>query len=204
MKKLGVIPAGTDDAPHPGTLPRWDSLTPDQKRLYTRYMEAYAASLAYADAQIGRVIQKLRDNGELDNTLIIYIQGDNGASAEGSFDGKLFEQSALSGVKEDPAYALAHIDQIGTKDAYNLMPGGWGWAMNAPFPWAKRYGSHFGGTRNGMVVAWPGHIKDAGGLRSRFHHVSDIMPTVLEAAGVKAPEILTGAAAADYRDQHGL
>ncbi|WP_176596169.1 MULTISPECIES: arylsulfatase [Sphingobium] len=192
MKKLGVIPAGTDDAPHPGTLPHWDSLTPDQKRLYARYMEAYAASLAYADAQIGRVIQKLRDNGELDNTLIIYIQGDNGASAEGSFDGKLFEQSALSGVKEDPAYALAHIDEIGTKDAYNLMPGGWGWAMNAPFPWAKRYGSHFGGTRNGMVVAWPGHIKDAGGLRSQFHHVSDIMPTVLEAAGVKAPEILDG------------
>ncbi|WP_327753366.1 arylsulfatase [Sphingobium sp. SJ10-10] len=192
QKKLGVIPPGTDDAPHPGTLPRWDSLTPDQKRLYARYMEAYAASLAYADAQIGRVIQKLRDNGELDNTLIIYIQGDNGASAEGSFDGKLFEQSALSGVKEDPAYALAHIDEIGTKTAYNLMPGGWGWAMNAPFPWAKRYGSHFGGTRNGMVMAWPGHIKDAGGLRSQFHHVSDIMPTVLEAAGVKAPEILDG------------
>ncbi|WP_176590312.1 arylsulfatase [Sphingobium sp. EM0848] len=192
QKKLGVIPPGTDDAPHPDTLPRWDSLTPDQKRLYARYMEAYAASLAFADAQIGRVIQKLRDNGELDNTLIIYIQGDNGASAEGSFDGKLFEQSALSGVKEDPAYALAHIDEIGTKDAYNLMPGGWGWAMNAPFPWAKRYGSHFGGTRNGMVMAWPGHIKDAGGLRSQFHHVSDIMPTILEAAGVKAPEILDG------------
>lgn len=192
MKKLGVIPAGTDDAPHPETLPRWDSLTPDQKPLYARYMEAYAASLAYADAQIGRVIQKLRDNGELNNTLIIYIQGDNGASAEGSFDGKLFEQSALSGVKEDPAYALAHMDEIGTKNAYNLMPGGWGWAMNAPFPWAKRYGSHFGGTRNGMVMAWPGHIQDAGGLRSQFHHVSDIMPTVLEAAGVKAPEILDG------------
>jgi len=192
QKKLGVIPPGTDDAPHPGTLPRWDSLTPDQKRLYARYMEAYAASLAYADTQIGRVIQKLRDNGELDNTLIITIQGDNGASAEGSFDGKLFEQSALSGVKEDPAYALAHIDEIGTRTAYNLMPGGWGWAMNAPFPWAKRYGSHFGGTRNGMVMAWSGHIKDAGGLRSQFHHVSDIMPTVLEAAGVKAPDMLDG------------
>ena len=107
---------------------RWDSLTADQKRLYARYMEAYAASLAYADAQIGRVIQRLRDNGEIDNTLIIYIQGDNGASAEGSFDGKLFEQSALSGVKENPDYALSHIDDIGTRHAYNLIPGGWGWA----------------------------------------------------------------------------
>lgn len=192
QKRLGVIPQGTDDAPRPDTLPRWDSLTADQKRLYARYMEAYAASLAYADAQIGRVIQRLRDNGEIDNTLIIYIQGDNGASAEGSFDGKLFEQSALSGVKENPDYALAHIDDIGTRHAYNLIPGGWGWALNAPFPWAKRYGSHFGGTRNGMVMSWPRHIQDPGGLRSQFHHVSDIMPTVLEAAGVKAPEILDG------------
>lgn len=192
QKRLGVIPPDTDDAPRPETLPRWDSLSPGQKRLFARYMEAYAASLAYADDQIGRVIQRLRDNGELDNTLVIYIQGDNGASAEGSFDGKLFEQSALSGVRENIDYAMAHIDDIGTKNAYNLIPGGWGWALNAPFPWAKRYGSHFGGTRNGMVMAWPGHIRDRGGLRSQFHHVSDIMPTVLEAAGVQAPEILDG------------
>ncbi|MEZ5735519.1 MAG: arylsulfatase [Novosphingobium sp.] len=191
-KALGVIPRNADDAPRPETLPRWDSLSPEMRQLYARYMEAYAASLAYADYQIGRVIDSLRETAEIDNTLIIYIQGDNGASAEGSFDGKLFEQSALAGVKEDPAYALAHIDDIGTKNAYNLNVGGWGWAMNAPFPWAKRYASHLGGTRNGMVLSWKGHIADPGGLRSQFLHVSDIMPTVLEIAGIKPPPDLNG------------
>lgn len=192
QRKLGVIPPGTQDAPRPATLPKWADLSPERQRLYARYMEAYAASLAYADHQIGRVIASLRESGEIANTLIIYIQGDNGASAEGSFDGKLFEQSALAGVKEDPAYAERHIDDIGTERAYNLLTGGWGWAMNAPFPWAKRYGSHLGGTRNGMVVSWQGRIADPGGLRSQFLHVSDIMPTVLEIAGIAAPEQLDG------------
>ncbi|MCB2047467.1 MAG: sulfatase-like hydrolase/transferase [Novosphingobium sp.] len=192
QRKLGVIPPGTQDAPRPETLPRWADLSLERQRLYARYMEAYAASLAYADHEIGRVIASLRDSGEIDNTMIVYIQGDNGASAEGSFDGKLFEQSALAGVKEDPAYAEKHIDDIGTERAYNLNTGGWGWAMNAPFPWAKRYGSHLGGTRNGMVISWKGHIADRGGLRSQYLHVSDIMPTVLEAAGIAAPEQLNG------------
>lgn len=192
QKELGVIPAGTDDAPRPATLPRWSSLSAEQQRLYARYMEAYAASLAFADAQIGRIIQRIKDSGEYENTLIIYIQGDNGASAEGSFDGKLFEQSALSGVVEDPRQAMEKIDDIGTRRAYNLLPGGWGWAMNAPFPWSKRYGSHFGGTRNGMVLSWPARVKQRGGLRSQFHHVSDIMPTLLEAAGVTPPEMIDG------------
>ena len=194
QKKLGVIPKDTADAPRPANLPRWDSLTPEQRRVYARYMEAYAASLAFADAQIGRVIDELKRTGAIDNTLIVYIQGDNGASAEGSFHGKLFEQSALAGVVEDPAYAAAHIDDIGTRAAYNLNVGGWAWAMNAPFQWDKRYASHFGGTRNGMVISWKGHIADPGGLRSQFMHVSDIMPTVLEAAGFKAPETLGGIA----------
>ncbi|MCB2062505.1 MAG: sulfatase-like hydrolase/transferase, partial [Novosphingobium sp.] len=131
QKRLGVIPRNAQDAPRPETLPRWADLPPERQRLYARYMEAYAASLAYADYQIGRVIASLRESGEIDNTLIVYIQGDNGASAEGSFDGKLFEQSALAGVKEDPAYAEDHIDDIGTERAYNLNTGGWGWAMNA-------------------------------------------------------------------------
>ena len=192
QKRLGVIPRNAQDAPRPETLPRWADLPPERQRLYARYMEAYAASLAYADYQIGRVIASLRESGEIDNTLIVYIQGDNGASAEGSFDGKLFEQSALAGVKEDPAYAEDHIDDIGTERAYNLNTGGWGWAMNAPFPWAKRYGSHLGGTRNGMVISWKGHIVDPGGLRSQFLHVSDIMPTVLEMAGVVAPDHFNG------------
>jgi arylsulfatase len=192
QKALGVIPKDTVDAPRPANLPHWESLPPDTRKLYARYMEAYAASLAFCDDQIGRVIAELKRTGALDNTLIIYIQGDNGASAEGSFNGKLFEQSALSGVTEDLSYATAHIDDIGTKRAYNLNVGGWAWAMNAPFQWDKRYASHFGGTRNGMVIAWNGHIPDPGGLRSQFLHVSDIMPTVLEIAGITAPEQLDG------------
>jgi arylsulfatase len=192
QKKAGVIPAGAADAPRPATLPRWDSLTDRQRRLYARYMEAYAASLAYADHEIGRVVQSLKDSGEIDDTMIVYIQGDNGSSAEGGFDGKIFEQSALSGVKETLEYAEAHIDDIGTKAAYNLYPGGWGWALNAPFPWAKRYGSHLGGLRNAMVIAWPNHIRQPGALRSQFLHVSDVMPTLLEVAGVKPPDSLDG------------
>ncbi|TZG25818.1 arylsulfatase [Sphingomonas montanisoli] len=192
QKKLGVIPAAAADAPRPETLPRWKSLMPGQKRLYARYMEAYAGSLAFADDQIGRVLDAVRDSGQADNTVIVYIQGDNGASAEGSFNGLLYEQSALSGAREDTAYAQAHINEIGTKAAYNLNPGGWGWAMNAPYPWSKRYGSHFGGTRNAMTVMWPGHIKDPGKLRSQFLHVSDVMPTLLEVAGIRAPAELGG------------
>lgn len=192
QKAMGVIPAHAVDAPRPENLPRWDSLTPERQRLYARYMEAYAASLAFADAQIGRVIEELKRTGTYDNTLIVYIQGDNGASAEGSYHGKLFEQSALAGVVDDPAYAEAHIDDIGRREAYNLLTGGWGWAMNAPFAWAKRYGSHFGGTRNGMVISWKGRVRDPGGLRSQFLHVSDILPTVLEAAGIAAPQSFAG------------
>jgi len=193
QKALGLIPRDTADAPRPAGLPRWESLSPERRALYARYMEAYAASLAFADDQIGRVIGELRRTGALANTLVIYIQGDNGASAEGSFHGKLYEQSALAGVTEDPAWAEAHRDDIGTARAYNLNTGGWGWAMNAPFPWAKRYGSHLGGTRNGMVVAWQGHIPDPGGLRGQYLHVSDVMPTVLEIAGIRAPDELAGA-----------
>ncbi|WP_157220646.1 arylsulfatase [Flavisphingomonas formosensis] len=192
QKALGIIPAGTEDSPRPETLPRWDSLSAQQKRIYARYMEAYAASLAFADHEIGRVVQSLKDSGQFDNTLIVYIQGDNGASAEGSFDGKLYEQSALSGAQETIDYVDAHVEDIGTRKAYNLNPGGWGWALNAPFPWAKRYGSHLGGLRTGMVVSWPGHIQAPGTLRSQYLHVSDVTPTLLEVAGVQAPTILDG------------
>ncbi|MGE4411339.1 MAG: sulfatase-like hydrolase/transferase [Sphingobium sp.] len=192
QRRLGIIPPGTADAPRPAHLQKWDELPENKRKLYARYMEAYAASLAYADHEIGRVIDELKRTGAYENTLILYIQGDNGASAEGSFEGKLFEQSGLSGVSEDPAMVEAHIDDIGTKYAYNLNPGGWGWAMNAPFQWDKRYASHLGGIRNGMVLSWAGHIKDPGGLRSQFLHVSDIMPTILDIAGITPPETLDG------------
>jgi len=192
QKALGLIPADADDAPRPAGLPLWSDLTAAQKQLYARHMEAYAAQLAFADAQIGRVIDQLRRDGALDNTMIIFIEGDNGASEEGGLDGKLYEQSGLDGVGEDPAYAQAHAGDVGGRESYPLNPGGWGWALNAPFPWAKHYASHFGGTRNGLVISWPGHLRDTGIVRSQFHHVSDVMPTILEAAGVAAPEILDG------------
>lgn len=191
-RALGVIPTDAAMAPRPESLPAWDSLSPDQRRVYSRFMEAYAAALAYADAQIGRVIEAVRRSGELDNTLIIYIQGDNGASAEGRIGGSLFEQSGINGFRESPDYVLSHIDDIGGPNAYSLYPGGWGWAMNAPFPWSKRIASHFGGTRNAMVISWPRRIRDSGGLRGQFHFVSDIMPTILDAAGVQAPTELDG------------
>lgn len=192
QKALGLIPQDTDDAPRPDGLPEWDGLSAEKRTIYARYMEGYAASLAYADHQIGRIMAELEENGTAANTIVIYIQGDNGASAEGRFDGKLFEQSALSGVTEDLDYVMAHKDEIGTRLAYNLNPGGWGWAMNAPFRWAKRYASHLGGIRNGMVISWPGHVPDPGGVRSQFLHVSDIMPTVLDMAGISAPDVLDG------------
>ena len=192
QKRLGVIPANTLDAPRPHNLPRWSSLSAEQRRVYARFMEAYAASLAYADEQIGRVIEAVRHSGELDNTLIIFIQGDNGASAEGRLDGRVFEQSGINSLDEGLDYLLRRIDDIGGPQTYPLLPGGWGWAMNAPFPWYKRIASHLGGTRNGVVISWPSRIKDAGGLRQQFHHVSDIMPTILQSAGISAPSMLRG------------
>jgi arylsulfatase len=192
QKALGVIPQEAQDAPRPAGLPLWTSLTADQRRLYARHMEAYAAELAFSDMQIGRVIDELRNEGALKNTIIVFIEGDNGASEEGAADGKIFEQSSLSGVAENRDFAVAHADDIGTAKSYPLNPGGWGWALNAPFPWAKRYASHFGGTRNGLVISWPDHIRNTAVVRSQFHHVSDIMPTLLDVAGVDAPAILDG------------
>lgn len=192
QKARGVIPKDTDDAPRPAGLPRWDDLNASQQHVFARYMEAYAASLAYADHEIGRVIEHLKRSGQFDNTLIVYIQGDNGASAEGSFNGKLFEQSGLNRVQEVQSDVEQRIEDIGTERSYSLIPGGWGWAMNAPFQWAKRYGSHFGGTRTGMVISWPKGIVGKGETRTQFHHVSDIMPTLLDAAGVQAPATLDG------------
>jgi arylsulfatase A-like enzyme len=194
QKKLGVIPANAALAARPAELPAWNSLPESRRRLYARYMEAYAASLAYADAQIGRVINTFRELGLSDNTLIIYIQGDNGASTEGGMHGRLFEQSGVNSLPEDPDYALSRIDEIGGPKTYPLNPGGWGYALNTPFPWAKRIASHLGGTRNGMVISWPARIRDAGASRSQFHHVSDVMPTILEAARVEAPTSVNGVA----------
>ncbi len=192
QKKMGVIPAHAKLTPKPQGIADWSSLTPDQKRLYARHMEAFAATLAFSDYQIGRVIQHLKDTGQFENTLIIYIQGDNGASAEGSPDGLLYEQSWLARTPEPMALKMANIDKIGTRDLYAHKPAPWAWAMNSPFQWYKQVASHFGGTRNGLVMSWPGHIRQGSAIRSQFHFVTDIMPTILEAAQVTPPDHFAG------------
>lgn len=194
QEQLRVIPDDAKLTPRPKELPAWDELSDLQKSVASRLMEAYGAALSYADAQIGRVIDALREMGEIENTLVIFIQGDNGGSAEGGFNGQLFSQSMLNGFSEELDYQLSRTDDIGGPDLYNQYPGAWGWAMNTPFQYYKMVSSHFGGTRNGMVMSWPARIKDKGGLRSQFHFVSDIMATLLEAAGVEAPAVLNGVA----------
>lgn len=194
QKALGVIPANTVLTERPKDLPAWNTLSKDQKRLYARYMEAWAGSIAHMDAQILRIVQSLKDSGQYDNTLIIYIQGDNGSSAEGGMNGLMFQQSLLNSYKEDFDYALTRIDDIGGPNLYNEFPAAWGWATNAPFKYYKQVSSYFGGTRNALVMNWPNGIRSGGGIRGQFHYVSDIMPTILKATGIDAPVSVEGVA----------
>lgn len=194
QKKLGVIPQNAQLTPWPDDLlKRWDALSADEQKLFERQMEVYAAYLSYTDYEIGRVIQAVEDTGKLDNTLIIYISGDNGGSAEGSPNGTPNEMTFFNGVDVPVAAQLKkYYDVWGSDKTYPHMAVGWTWAMNTPFKWTKQVTSFFGGTRNGMVIAWPGHIKDAGGVRNQFHHVIDIVPTILEATGIPAPFTVDG------------
>jgi arylsulfatase A-like enzyme len=191
--KLGIVPANTKLTARPQQIPAWDSLSADQKRLYARMMEVYAGSLAYVDSNIGRVIDAVKETGEMDNTLIIYIQGDNGASGEGTLQGMANEVGvAFNGVEESLPYLLSIMDDLGGPKTYNHYPVGWAHAMDTPFQWTKQVASHFGGTRNGLVISWPKRIKQTGEVRSQFSSVIDIVPTILEAAGVKAPTMING------------
>jgi len=193
QKRRGVIPATTQLTPWPDTLPKWDSLTEVQKKLYAREAEVFAGYAAYTDYEIGRVIQAVQDMGKLDNTLIIYISGDNGTSAEGTLYGTFNQMTAYNGILEAPEpLQLLHYDDWGSDKTYPHMSVAWSWAFDTPFKWTKQFASHFGVTRQGMVISWPGHIKDPGGIRPQFHHMIDIVPTILEAAGVKAPEEVNG------------
>jgi arylsulfatase len=196
QKKLGVIPANAKLTPWPDKiLPRWETLTPDEKKMFIRQADVYAAYLAYTDHEIGRVIQALENMGKLDNTLIIYISGDNGSSAEGSLNGTPNEVAQFNGVEVPVADQLKYFyDAWGSDQTYNHMAVGWTWAFDTPFKWTKQIASHFGGTRQGMCIAWPGHIKDTGGVRSQFHHVVDIVPTILEVTGIPAPVMVNGVA----------
>lgn len=193
QKALGVIPPDTQLTPWPDTLPKWDSLGPIQKKLYAREAENFAGYAAYTDHEIGRVIQAVEDMGKLDNTLIIYISGDNGTSAEGTLEGTFNQMTAYNGVLTLPeAMQMLHYEDWGSEKTYPHMSVAWSWAFDTPFKWTKQVASHFGGTRQGMVISWPGHIKDVGGIRTQFHHIIDIVPTILEAANIKAPEIVDG------------
>jgi arylsulfatase A-like enzyme len=195
QKRLGVIPAGTKLTPWPDVLPKWDSLSLIQKKLYAHEAEVYAAYAAYTDHEIGRVIQQVQDMGKLDNTLIIYISGDNGTSAEGTLEGTFNQMTAYNGILKLPeAVQMLHYESWGSEKTYPHMSVAWSWAFDTPFKWTKQVASHFGGTRQGMVISWPGHIKDTGGIRSQFHHMIDIAPTILEATRVPAPATVNGIA----------
>ena len=193
QKKLGVIPQDAKLTPWPdGLLKQWETLSADEKKLFIRQADVYAAYLAYTDHEIGRVIQAVQDMGKLDNTLIIYISGDNGASAEGSPNGTPSEVMQFNGVELPVAEQLKFYDLWGSQYLDNHMAVGWAWAFDTPFKWTKQIPSFFGGTRNGMAISWPGHIADKGGIRAQFHHVIDIVPTLLEVTGIKAPESVDG------------
>jgi arylsulfatase A-like enzyme len=201
QQRLGVIPPNTQLTPWPdgqdayggAKLPRWDSLSTIQKKLYAREAEVFAGYTAYTDHEIGRVIQEVQDEGKLDNTLIIYIVGDNGTSAEGTLEGTFNQMTAYNGVLTLPeAVQMLHYENWGSDKTYPHMSVAWSWAFDTPFKWTKQVASHFGGTRQGLAISWPGHISDVGGIRPQFHHIIDIVPTILEATGIKAPDEVDG------------
>jgi arylsulfatase A-like enzyme len=191
--KLGIVPSGTQLTKRPEQIPAWDSLSADQKRLYARMMEVYAGALSHADYHIGRLLDAVEQSGQRDNTLVIFMMGDNGASAEGTLQGTTNEVgTAANGVQESIPFLLSMIDELGGPRTYNHYPVGWAHAMDSPMQWTKQIASHFGGTRNGMVISWPARIKDKGGLRPQFCHVIDIVPTIYEAAQINPPKVLDG------------
>ncbi|HEV2156544.1 MAG TPA: arylsulfatase [Bradyrhizobium sp.] len=202
QKRLGVIPANTELTPWPdgqpeyggAKLPKWETLTADEKKLFSHQAEVFAGYAAYTDHEIGRVIQAVKDVGKLDNTLIIYICGDNGTSAEGTTLGTPFDMAAIEAIVMPVADQLKYYDVWGSDKTQPHMSVAWSWAFDTPFKWTKQIASHFGGTRQGMAISWPGHINDVGGIRTQFHHMIDVVPTILEATGIQAPVMVNGVA----------
>jgi arylsulfatase len=195
QKKLGVIPADTKLTPWPSeVLKPWDQLSADEKKLFIRQVEVFAAYAAYGDHEIGRVVQAFEDLGKLDNTLVIYINGDNGTSAEGGPIGTPNEVAFFNGISVPVDVQMKFYDVWGTDQTYNHMSAGWSWAFDTPFDWFKQNASRLGGTNQNMVVSWPARIHDKGGLREQFVHVIDVVPTILEASGIRAPEQVDGIA----------
>jgi arylsulfatase len=194
QKKLGIIPQNTQLAPRPDDIKAWDKLSADEKKLFARQMETYAGFGEHTDYEIGRLHDAIADLGELDNTIFIYIVGDNGASAEGTMNGLFNEMTYFNGVPETVQDQLKHIDEWGGPSTYPHYAAGWAVALDTPFTWTKQVASDFGGTRNGMIVSWPAGIKAKGEIRSQFSHVIDIAPTVYEACKIPAPKTVNGIA----------
>ena len=194
QKRLGVIPKDSKLSPWPNdVLKPWDQLSAEEKKLFIRQVEVFAAYAAYNDHEIGRVIQAFEDLGKLDNTLVIYINGDNGTSAEGGPLGTPNEVAFFNGLSELPVdVQMKFYDVWGTDLTYNHMSAGWSWAFDTPFDWFKQNASRLGGINQNMVVSWPARIKDKGALREQFVHVIDVVPTILEASGIRAPDVVDG------------
>jgi arylsulfatase len=190
--KLGVVPPGTKLAPKPPAIRDWDKLSPDEKRLFTRQAEVFAAFAEYTDHEIGRMLKAFEDVGQADNTIVVYIAGDNGTSGEGGQSGMFNEYTYFNGVQETVPDMLKKIDQWGGPETYPHMASGWAVGFNSPFGWMKQVPSDFGGTRNGMVISWPKGIKAKNGIRTQFSHVIDVAPTILQAIGVPEPKVVNG------------
>jgi arylsulfatase A-like enzyme len=190
--KLGVVPAGTKLAAKPEAVKDWEKLTADEKKMFARQMEVYSAFGEYADHEIGRLVDAIGEIGQLENTLVFYVLGDNGTSAEGGAVGVFNEYTYFNGVEEKVEDLLEHYDEWGGPTTYPHMAAGWAVAGDTPFMWTKQVASNFGGTRNGMIVSWPKHLKAIHEVRSQFHHVIDLAPTILEAAKLPEPKIVNG------------
>jgi len=194
QKELGVIPADAELTPRHDVITAWDDMPAELKPVLEREMEVYAGFLEHTDHQVGRLIDTLEELEILDNTLIFYIVGDNGASAEGTMNGSFSEMANFNGMAalETPEFMLSKMDEFGSPTSYNHYSVGWAWAMCTPFQWTKQVASHWGGTRNGTIIHWPARIQEKGGLRSQFCHVIDVAPTILEAAGLPEPTQVNG------------
>lgn len=190
----GIVPEGTQLAPKPEAIPDWDTLSADEKRLFARQAEVFAGYLDYADHEIGRVVDAIDETGQLDNTMMIFIYGDNGTSAEGGRAGMYSEMTYFNGVQEKVEDMLKHLDEWGGPKTYPHMAAGWAVAFDTPYQWTKQVASDFGGTKVGMAIRWPRGIKAKGEIRTQFHHVVDVAPTILEAAGLPEPKMVNGVA----------
>jgi arylsulfatase len=192
QKEMGIIPADTELTPRPDWVPAWDSLSADQKEVYTALFENFAGFFAFTDHEIGRLLDAVKELPDAENTMVIYIAGDNGASAEGGMDGTLNEIMNLNGIPSNLEDIMANLDKLGGPESEPHYPVGWAWAGNTPFQWVKQVASHLGGTRNPMVITWPARIEHDGAPRDAFLHLVDVVPTILEAAGLPMPTSVNG------------